>query len=103
MPAAGAGKERIMEAAAMTNAQMYFAIAVPTFTVIFGMSMNIIVLIWQARGIENRIDTLIDMVNRRIDAVEARLDKIERALEVIQGDLKQFYADVTRLKQRSGM
>ena len=92
-----------MEAAAMTNAQMYFAIAVPTFTVIFAMSMNIIVLAWQARGIEKRVDARIDAIEKRIDGVDARLDKIERTLEVILGDLKQFYADIARLKERSGM
>jgi len=81
-----------METAAMTNAQMYFAIAVPTFAVIMGLTMNIIVLVWQARGIE-----------KRIDRIEDRLDKMERTLEVIQSDLKQFYSGIARLKERSGL
>lgn len=76
----------------MTNAQTYFAIAVPTFAVIVGMAMNVIVLVWQARGIE-----------KRIDRIENRIDKIERTLEFIQSDLKQFYADIARLKERSGL
>ena len=90
----------------MTNAQMYFAIAVPTFAIIFGMSMNIIVLVWQARGIEKRMDSFdkrLDGLDKRIDRVDVRLDKMERTLEVIQADLKQFYADIARLKERSGL
>ena len=81
-----------MKAEAMTNAQMYFAIAVPTFAVIIGMAMNIMVLVSQARGIE-----------KRIDRVEDRLEKMERTLEVIQTDLKQFYTDIGRLKDRTGL
>jgi tetrahydromethanopterin S-methyltransferase subunit G len=99
-----------MEAAAMTNAQMYFAIAVPTFAIIIGMAMNIMVLVWQARGIDRRIDGLekrIDGIEtrfeKRIDGIEARFDKLDRTLEVIQGDLKQFYTDIARLKERTGL
>jgi hypothetical protein len=82
---------------------MYFAIAVPTFAVIMGLTMNIIVFVWQARGIEKRIDGL----EKRIDGIEgrfeARFNKIDRTLEVIQSGLKQFYTDIGRLKERSGL
>lgn len=69
----------------MTNQQLYFAIGIPVFAVIFGVMMNIIVVIWQSR------DT------------GRRLDKIERTLELIQTDLKEFYRDITRLKQKTGL
>jgi uncharacterized protein YoxC len=69
----------------MTNQQLYFAIGIPVFAVIFGVMMNIIVVLWQSR------DT------------GRRLDKIERTLEVIQTDLKEFYRDITRLKQKTGL
>jgi hypothetical protein len=69
----------------MTNEQLYFAIGIPVFAVIFGVMMNIIVVLWQSR------DT------------GRRLDKIERTLEVIQTDLKEFYRDITRLKQKTGL
>jgi chromosome segregation ATPase len=90
----------------MNNAQLYFAIGVPVFAIIMGMTMNIIVIVWQARGIEKRIEGLdrrIDGLERRIDRVEGRFDKIDRTLEVIQADLKQFYGDIQRLKERSGL
>jgi uncharacterized protein YoxC len=69
----------------MTDQQLYFAIGVPVFAVIVGITMNMMVVIWQSR------DT------------GRRLDKIERTLEVIQADLKEFYRDITRLKQKTGL
>jgi hypothetical protein len=69
----------------MTDAQMYFAIAVPVFAVIMGTILNLIIVVWQSRGIERR------------------LDRVEHTLEVIQADLKQFYADIAKLKERSGL
>jgi hypothetical protein len=56
----------------MTNSQMYFAILVPVLAILMGSTMNILVIVWQSRGIERR------------------LDRVERTLEVIQSDLKQF-------------
>jgi uncharacterized protein YoxC len=69
----------------MTNQQLYFAIGIRVFTVIFAMAMNVLVIVWQSR------DT------------GRRLDKIDRTLEVIQADLKEFYRDITRLKQKTGL
>ena len=69
----------------MTDQQLYFAIGVPVFTVIFGMTMNLMVVVWQSRD------------------MGWRLDKIERTLELIQADLKEFYRDITRLKQKTGL
>jgi hypothetical protein len=69
----------------MTDQQLYFAIGVPVFAVIVGITMNMMVVIWQSR------DT------------GRRLDKIERTLELIQADLKEFYRDITRLKQKTGL
>ena len=69
----------------MTDQQLYFAISVPVFAVIVGITMNMMVVIWQSR------DT------------GRRLDKIERTLELIQADLKEFYRDITRLKQKTGL
>jgi len=43
-----------------------------------------------------RIDDLRSETNRRMDAIEA-------TLVVIQADLKEFYRDITRLKQKTGL
>lgn len=94
-----AGAKKVVMEVAMPDTQLYFAIDVPVFAVIMGMTMNIIVLVWQARGVEKRINGL----EKRIDGVERRLDKIDRRLEIIQSGLKQFYADMGRLKERTGL
>jgi len=80
----------------MTNQQLYFAIGAPVFTVILGMTMNVLVIVWQT-------NQLRQYVGVRFKAVEDRLDKIERTLELIQTDLKEFYRDITRLKQKTGL
>jgi len=80
----------------MTNQQLYFAIGAPVFTVILGMAMNVLVIVWQANQLRQYADV-------RFKAVEDRLDKIERTLELIQADLKEFYRDITRLKQKTGL
>ena len=76
----------------MSNSQLYFAIGVPVFAVFMGTMMSLIVIIWQARSLE-----------RRIDRLESRFDKVERTLELIQSDLKQFYGDIRQLKDRTGL
>lgn len=80
----------------MTDQQLYFAIGLPVFTVILGMAMNVLAIIWQSNQLRQYVDV-------RFRAVEDRLDKIKRTLEIIQTDLKEFYRDITRLKQKTGL
>jgi type IV secretory pathway VirB3-like protein len=80
----------------MTNQQLYFAIGIPVFAVIFGVMMNVLVIVWQSNQLRQYVDV-------RFRSVEDRLDKIERTLEIIQTDLKEFYRDITRLKQKTGL
>lgn len=69
----------------MTNTQLYFAIGVPVFAVLIGMCMNILVVVWQARGIDKR------------------LDRIESRLTTIEQDYKVFFQDIARIKAKIGM
>lgn len=69
----------------MTNQQLYFAIGVPVFTILVGMLMNVIVIVWQSRGIEKR------------------LDRIESRLTVIEQDYKVFFQDIARVKAKVGL
>jgi hypothetical protein len=69
----------------MTGQQLYFAIGAPAFAVMVGITMNMVVVIWHSRD------------------RGTRLDKIERTLELIQADLKEFYRDITRPKQKTGL
>jgi hypothetical protein len=76
---------RLEDFVRMTNQQLYFAIGVPVFTVIFGIALNMMVVVWQSRDMGRR------------------LDRIEHTLEIIQADLKEFYRDITRLKHKTGL
>jgi hypothetical protein len=76
----------------MTNQQLYFAIGVPVFAVIFSTSVNLLVIVWQAKGID-----------RRLDGMEKRLDRIESRLTTIEQDYKIFFQDIARIKARIGL
>jgi hypothetical protein len=80
----------------MTNQQLYFAIGAPVFTVIFGITMNVLFVAWQT-------DRLKQCLGVRFRSVGDRLDHIGSTLETIQTDLKEFYRDIARLKQKTGL
>lgn len=44
-----------------------------------------------------------DDIRKRIDDVGSRIDRIDHTLDVIQADLKQFYRDIVRLKEKTGL
>jgi hypothetical protein len=69
----------------MSNQQLYLALGLPVFAIFMAMLTNIIVIIWQARGIE-----------KRLDRIEARLTTIEQ-------DYKVFFQDITRIKAKVGV
>lgn len=69
----------------MRNQQLYFAILVPVFTVIMASSVNILAILWQAKGIEKR------------------LDRIESRLTTIEQDCKVFFQDIARIKSKIGL
>ncbi|MBV8895213.1 MAG: hypothetical protein JO051_01790 [Acidobacteriaceae bacterium] len=76
----------------MTDQQLYFAIGVPVFAVIFSTSINLLAIIWQAKGID-----------KRMDALERRLDRIENRLTTMEQDYKIFFQDIARIKARIGL
>ncbi len=53
------------------------------------------------------MNTRFNDMNKRMDSLESslggRMDRIEHVLDVIQADLKQFYRDITRLKEKTGL
>lgn len=53
--------------------------------------------------ISSRFNELSSGINSRFGDVNSRLDRIERRLDAIEADLKVFYQDITRLKERVGI
>jgi hypothetical protein len=80
----------------MTNQQLYFAIGALVFMVIFGIAMNVLVILWQSNQLSHCFGV-------RFRSIGDRLDQIGSTLETIQTDLKEFYRDITRLKQKTGL
>ena len=68
----------------MSDQQLYFAIGVPCFVVLLGTLTNLLVVFWQAREFEKRLDARIDYSDRRVESLDKRLARIERSLEIIQ-------------------
>jgi hypothetical protein len=80
----------------MTNQQLYFAIGALVFMVIFGITMNVLVILWQRNQLRHCFGV-------RFRSIGDRLDQIGSTLETIQADLKEFYRDITCLKQKTGL
>lgn len=47
--------------------------------------------------------TALILNNKCFDDIGKRIDKIDHTLEIIQADLKEFYKDIIRIKQKLGM
>jgi hypothetical protein len=65
----------------MTNVQLYFAIGVPTFTVLIGIMVGI----WQNLHSLNQIQLRFSDLDKRMSSLESRLDA---RMSVIEGDIK---------------
>lgn len=63
----------------MNNTQLYFAIMVPTFTVIIGMLVNL----WNSNRIENNLNARHDRQDKRFDRQDARFDRLDDRLNAI--------------------
>ncbi len=67
------------------------------------MSDNIAVALISASSAVIVSVTALVLNNKRFNDMSKRLDRIEHTLELIQADLKEFYRDITRLKERAGL
>ena len=94
----------------MTNQQLYFAILVPVFVTLIGMSINMAVVVWQAKGVEKTVNAHMAGINGQFQAITAqfqvingRLDRIESRLTTIEQDYKVFFKDITQIKAKVGL
>ena len=72
----------------MSNLQLYFAIGVPTFTVLVG----IVVGLFQSNHALNQIGGRFTTIESRFNSLENRMSSLENRLDsrmsVIEGDMK---------------
>jgi hypothetical protein len=85
----------------MTNIQPYFAIGVPTFTVLLGMMVGV----FQLNHVMNQINLRFTALEDRMSSLESRLGA---RMSVIEGDIRTImriigYLDVrvARLEERT--
>jgi hypothetical protein len=69
----------------MNNAQLYFAMGLPTFMVLIGILLN---------------QRSFDLLNARMDRIESRLDRIEADLREFYRTLGQHDARLDNLENR---
>jgi hypothetical protein len=71
----------------MTNLQLYFTIAVPACF----FALNFLAIMWQARGLEKRIDTRVDALQAvllaKFETVDARFEAARQGLLRVEGVL----------------
>jgi len=73
----------------MTNAQLYFAIGLPTLAVLVGILVNGILI----QQLSARMTSLENSVNSRISSLETRL-------ETLIGKVIEIYNRLTRVEER---
>ena len=56
----------------MTNSQLYFTIAIPACF----FALNFLAIMWQARGLEKRMDAKFDALDAKFDGVNGRIDAL---------------------------
>ncbi len=71
----------------MTDAQLYLAIGIPSGL----FALNFLTILWQARALTSRIDSLERSLNTRIDSLEkvmnARFEAAHQGLLQVEGVL----------------
>jgi len=62
----------------MTDQQLYLTIGIPAGF----FALNFLAILWQARGVEKRMDSKFDAVNAKFDAVNARFDAMNTKFDI---------------------
>jgi hypothetical protein len=77
----------------MTNIQPYFAIGVPTFTVLLGMMVGV----FQLNHVMNQINLRFTALEDRMSSLESRLGA---RMSVIEGDIRTIMRIIGNLDVR---
>ncbi len=77
----------------MTNTQFYVAIALPAIMFL----VNIVIILWSAKGIGDRFDERFNTVNERFNTVNERFTQMDRRFDALETDMREIRADVKLL------
>lgn len=56
---------------------------------------------WDGRF--NDVGQRFNDVEKRLDGIDRRLDRMDHRLETIESDQREFFLDLTRLKEKAGI
>lgn len=60
----------------MTNQQLYLTIGIPAGF----FALNFLAILWQARGLERRMDSKFESVHAKFEVIAARFDALEKVM-----------------------
>ena len=76
----------------MSNAQLYFAVAIPSALAFLGIVTSLITFFISNSGLHKRLDQMQNYMDARFNQADARFERMQNAIDLIQRDQKEFYA-----------
>lgn len=87
----------------MTNQQLYLAMGLPTFLYLLGFTTTILVIVWQAKGIEKVVHLRVDALDGRIDSLAQLMDAkflvVDAKFDVVDAKLEALRQGMLRIEQ----
>jgi hypothetical protein len=84
----------------MTNIQLYFAIGVPTFTVLIGILIGIFQNAQASSQMNARFTSLESTINNRFSSIDARFNVIDQDLKILVRLHNDLDVRLARLEER---
>jgi hypothetical protein len=84
----------------MTNVQLYFAIGVPTFTVLIGIMIGIFQLNHVLNQINLRFTSLETTMNTRFSTLEGRMNLFDQDMKTLVRVTNELDVRLARLEER---
>jgi len=84
----------------MTNVQLYFAIGVPTFTVLLGIMIGIFQLNHVLNQINLRFTSLETTMNARFSILEGRMNLFDQDMKTLVRVTNELDVRLARLEER---
>jgi hypothetical protein len=84
----------------MTNVQLYFAIGVPTFTVLIGIMIGVFQLNHVLNQINLRFTSLETTMNTRFSTLEGRMNLFDQDMKTLVRVTNELDVRLARLEER---
>lgn len=85
----------------MTNVQLYFAMGVPTFSILIGIVIGIFQLNHVLNQINLRFTSLESIMNSRFTSLDGRINLLEQDMKTLVKVTNDLYVRFARLEERT--